>query len=263
MSNSVKSHQDNVIYFGEYPQTIKADNVDITTTMDPRGYYLGSDGAYYAKVIAKPDSDDYKFSTGADVQQGVAYYFRVEPIRWRILKENDGGALVICDGIIATHRYDDDSNNYAKSEIRSWLNNEFYRMAFDSAERELIEMTEVENDGGDNTTDRVFLLSVAEATTAYNENGFDEYMLASDPRRCGQTSDYARATGAWMDTDSEYYGNGCWWLRSAGINPNSAADINFDGSVSKVGFCVEYGDIAVRPAMELRYLPLLLVFVAR
>ncbi|MBQ8178757.1 MAG: hypothetical protein IJ033_06180 [Clostridia bacterium] len=48
-SNEVKS-----IYFGEYPQTIKDDSVEISNIQDARGYYLGSDGCYYAKVIAKP-----------------------------------------------------------------------------------------------------------------------------------------------------------------------------------------------------------------
>lgn len=42
------------IYFGEYPQTIKEDNVVISTEQDSRGYFLGSDGAYYAKVVASP-----------------------------------------------------------------------------------------------------------------------------------------------------------------------------------------------------------------
>ena len=33
------------VLFGEYPQSLKASDVEITETVDERGYYLGSDGA--------------------------------------------------------------------------------------------------------------------------------------------------------------------------------------------------------------------------
>ena len=45
------------IYLGEFPQTLKADDVTITDTIDARGYYLGSDGNYYAAVTADPYVD--------------------------------------------------------------------------------------------------------------------------------------------------------------------------------------------------------------
>ena len=35
------------IYFGEYPQSLKADEIVISNTVDDRGYYLGNDGFYY------------------------------------------------------------------------------------------------------------------------------------------------------------------------------------------------------------------------
>ena len=80
------------IYFGEYPQTLKADDVTITSETDSRGYYLGSDGNYYAMVTADPYVDGMAadptskstFTTGASVIEGEVYYFKVEPIRWRI-----------------------------------------------------------------------------------------------------------------------------------------------------------------------------------
>lgn len=59
------------VLFGFYPQTEKKDSVTITETVDSRGYYLGSDGEYYAK----------KSSGWFD-----AYYFKVEPIKWRVLE---------------------------------------------------------------------------------------------------------------------------------------------------------------------------------
>ena len=62
------------IFFGEYPQTLKADDVTITDVRDERGYCLGSDGSYYAEVYANPAGSDYKFSTGEVVSAGNVYY---------------------------------------------------------------------------------------------------------------------------------------------------------------------------------------------
>ena len=209
------------IYFGEYPQTIKANDVQITDTVDSRGYYLGADGEYYAKVTASPCDSSYTFSTGASVTSGTEYYFKVEPIRWRILEEKNGEAFILCDSIIANKRYDDYLNNYAESEIREWLNEQFYATAFNDLQKALILTTTVDNSlesTGDysnpcvceDTNDKLFLLSSAEVTnSAY---GFAAGAYGTERRM--PTSDYSRATGAGMSTGSTYYGNGLWWLRS-------------------------------------------------
>ena len=214
------------ILFGEYPQSIKADNVTITDTKDDRGYYLGSDGFYYAMLKATPCTSYYTFTTGAEIDGGAIYYFKVEPIRWRILSEENGEAFLLCDSIIANQIFDDDSNNYAESNIRAWLNSVFYETAFDGAESMLILTTEVDNSAKstnpygnekhwnngvnkyacENTNDKIFLLSEEEATNS--TYGFKMY--EGDSARIMLTSDYSRATGAYMN-DS---GIGWWWLRS-------------------------------------------------
>lgn len=209
------------ILFGEYPQTIKTNDVTITETIDSRGYYLGSDGDCYAKVTATPFNSNYTFSTGTTVSSGTVYYFKVEPIKWRILEENDDTALILCESIIANMRYDDDSNNYEESEIRAWLNDEFYNTAFTDLQQELIEITEVDNSAEstgyssnnyacDNTDDKIFLPSYIElVNTSY---GFNSDSNNEDIARRRFTSDYSRAIGAQMHADT-YQGN--WWLRSS------------------------------------------------
>ena len=230
------------IYFGEYPQTIKADDITITDTQDARGYYLGSDGYYYAKVTATPNSSGYTFSTGASVTSGEVYYFKVEPIRWRILSTDGKTALILCDSIIANHRYDDSyNNNYAQSEIRQWLNDTFYESAFSDLQREIILTTTVDNSvysTGDSsnsyacedTEDKVFLLSYREVTSsAY---GFASNYSTYNTARRMQTSDYSRATGVLMNTSSTYYGNGSWWLRSPNYHyGNDARYVYYGGNV--------------------------------
>ena len=258
------------IYFGEYPQTVKSDMVNITTTKDARGYYLGSDGAYYAKAVAQPYGA-YKFGTGMTIQKGATYYFKVEPVRWRMLAVGNGVALVVCDRIIARRIYDTDSNNYAKSMIRDWLNNDFYRLAFSPTQQALIEVTEVDNsvrstnpaenamefnDGENeyacpNTNDKIFLLSEQEITTvAYGFSPCISYGATNT--RCRQSTDYARATGAYMNTRKGLYGNGRWWLRSADYHGCGAVrHVLDDGDVGF--FCqVDDSDNGVVPALRMR-----------
>ena len=50
----MKEQKRNYLYFGEYPQTIKSSDVAVTDIKDDRGYYLRSDGCYYARVLARP-----------------------------------------------------------------------------------------------------------------------------------------------------------------------------------------------------------------
>ncbi len=266
------------ILFGEYPQTIKADDVDITATTDNRGYYLGSDGNYYAKVTANPYNSGYTFSTGAPVSSGTTYYFKVEPIRWRILTEEDGKAFILCDSIIANVAYQSDcvyedenyyttangapegtyANNYKYSDVRKWLNEIFYTTAFNDIQRELIVKTLVDNStestgnssnpyACEDTEDNIFLLSRAEVTD-------DTYGFSTNTVRRMKTSDYSRATGACTNTGSSYYANGYWWLRSPFYHSDDYADcaraLYSDGYVGS--YCVYSSYFGVVPALWIR-----------
>ena len=162
-TEQVYTRSGNYIYFGEYPQTIKAADVTVGDVADEDGYYLGSDGERYAKVVASPNRNNYTFSDNSSVTRGNTYYFKVEPIRWRILSESNGNALILCDSIIANHNYHHTSlsttidgqtvyaNNYKYSDIRAWLNDEFYNTAFGDLQQALIQTTEVDQlSRGDN-----------------------------------------------------------------------------------------------------------------
>ncbi len=206
------------IYFGEYPQTIKASDVTVSTTVDSRGYYLGSDNEYYAKVTAKPCVSGYTFSDGTVITWGSEYYFKVEPIKWRIINQEDGTAFLMCDSVITNMAYDSSFSNYKDSDIRAWLNENFYSVAFTAVQREIIKTTTVDNGvestgytsndfACEDTQDKVFLLSYQEVTSS-------TYGLSDHALRKMKTSDYSRATGAEIETSETAYGNNSWWLRS-------------------------------------------------
>ena len=250
--NGLCRHGD-YVYFGSYPQTIKANGVTITSTTNDKGYYLGSDNEWYAKVTAYSSGYGYTFSTGTNVTYGSVYYFKVEPIRWRILTKSNGKAFILCDSIIDNHRYDDSSNNYANSEIRTWLNETFYKTAFSTLQQELILTTTVDNSVAstgyesnphacEDTNDKVFLLSYAEVTNS-------SYGFETSSDRQIITSDYSRAIGADMSTSSSYYGVGNWWLRSP-IYRSGHVRYVYYGDVGPD--YVSYGNLGVVPALYIQ-----------
>ena len=261
-TEQVYTRSGNYIYFGEYPQTIKASNVSIiSTTPDADGYYLGSDGERYAKVVADPYTSGYTFSNNSSVTSGNTYYFKVEPIRWRILSESNGKAFIFCDSMLVNHYYHHTSssttidgqtvyaNNYANSDIRAWLNDEFYKTAFGDLQQALIQTTQVDNSAQstdsssnryacENTFDKVFLLSYDEIT--------DSKYFASHSERIVELNDYALANGAWTNYEGDFF----YWLRSPSsgnsvqvcdviqdkVQPSGFGSVN--DSVSKTGGCV-------------------------
>ena len=208
----------------------------ITSTTDERGYYLGSDGSYYAAVTANDYGAINIFSTGAGIENGVVYYFKVEPIRWRILSENDETAFILCDSIIDCMAYQSSvtkidgvyyttangapdgtfANNYKYSEVRRWLNNNFYNTVFAEYQQQVILTALVDNsvpadnpNGCEDTEDKIFILSSSEVNN--DEYGLfisfggtiEEYQM--------QNSDYCRAIGGRTNSET---GNGDWWLRT-------------------------------------------------
>ena len=208
----------------------------------------------------------------------TVYWFKYEPIKWRILSEEGGEALILCEMIIDSQEYYINSNshdggyanNYAISTIRAWLNDTFYNTAFNDLQKEIIQLTTVDNSARStnpnnnatafnsgkntcacaNTEDHIFLLSEQEVTnSAYGFNaGYSNY----DTARRMQTSDYSRATGAHMSTSTDYYGNGYWWLRSPSYDYSSSARF-----VDGVGSASNYLDVyrtyvGVVPALVIR-----------
>lgn len=128
---------DNYIYFGEWPQSLKASDVIVDESKaDADGYYKGSDGSRYAKYTINmteigvefydelfPIWNNYdmnKTSDGTVLQDNNTYYFKVEKLKWRILSRDDDSALIVCDSIIQgityQSNYIEESGSYYVSE---------------------------------------------------------------------------------------------------------------------------------------------------
>ena len=178
------------------------------------------------------------------------------PIEWLVLEYDakNNKALLISRYGLDCQPYNSSRTDvtWETCSLRTWLNGTFLNKAFSKAEQGAILTTEVDNsksqcysgystNGGNNTKDKVFLLSYAEAL---------KYFKNDEARKCAPT-DYAIKQGTW--TSSSYKVDGratCfWWLRSPGSSSSSAAFVGCNGARSY--FDVDYSDGAVRPAFWL------------
>ena len=223
--NGNKSETGNYVYFGSYPQTLKASSVTIdASSVDSNGYYLGSDGERYAKVTAKKDcygnSSKYTFSNGSSISAGTTYYFKVEPIKWKILSSSNGKLTLYAEDIIEQSRWDSSVIlNYKTSTIRSFINGDFLNGAFSSEEQAMIQTTTVDNGTStvpsagascvcENTTDKVFLLSYKDVING-GTYGF------TNSSRMKQATDFAKANGLYVSVSSVTSENQTmYWTRS-------------------------------------------------
>ena len=244
----------NYIYFGEFAQTIKDKYVEISDVHDDRGYYLGSDGCYYVEMTLTHSLSGYHFTNGVAVKEGDVCYFKVEPIRWRILTEEEGSALILCDVAVFNeqfHNSGEEGNGYEYSDIRAWLNGYLYNTLFNELQRRLINETElpdVATAGAERIADHIFLLS--EADVLNSDYGFltnGNYGATVDSNRQIMSSDYYRALGGPIEfMDSNYYGVVDWLLRTPSFRSYQVKTV---ASQSHISAANVYNYYAVIPAM--------------
>ena len=122
----------------------------------------------------------------------------IQPIDWQVLAIEDNKMLLLSKYGLEAKRFDVSSNNWKNSEIRQWLNGDFYNKAFSEQERKNINPSNLSDAG---TTDNVFLLSKEEV---------ERYFAKNKLRKCNAT-EYAKATGDYVSSDNGY---SYWWLRS-------------------------------------------------
>lgn len=281
------------IYFGSYPQSeITAQDSSIYNTLkNATGWDDNNDimigGTKYRRL--KGEDATYATSGSWNYDWNGSYetyhYFKYEPIKWRVLNRNGNDAFLLADVALDAQKYnvDDEYITWETSSIRSWLNGyeasvnkseidysrkNFINSAFTSIQKNAIKTTSVVNNnnikygttGGNDTSDKVFLLSESEV---YNTDAATGYGFikedTSDEARTSHCSTYAWAMGiekvVALDSQAKikkYNGNIKWWLRSPGIGSDYAAAVSYFDYVDEHGEPVQincYG--GVRPALHL------------
>ena len=185
------------------------------------------------------------------------------PIEWLVLARDGNKALLISryalDGQLYNASYTDVT--WETCTLRTWLNGTFYNKAFSSAEQAAILTTNVDNSknqcysgwstsGGNNTQDKVFLLSYAEANKYFNVEYWHINGATDNVKSRVTPTAYAIAEGVMTsprEKSTDKTNAGWWWLRSPGFNQSFAARVDTDGSLNNNN--VNNGSGSVRPAL--------------
>lgn len=173
---------------------------------------------------------------------------RVLPIEWIVLDVTENEAFLISRYALDCKPFEDNHKLmswWCISELRRWLNNEFIKSAFSDEDTTKILISELKKNGnpkfdiapGEDTRDRVFCLSLAEA---------ELYFSNDEDRQCVPTA-YAVKQGVYVKDKRFFY----WWLRSPGILENTAACVDGHGSLNWSGTHIHSSQCAVRPALRI------------
>ena len=195
---------------------------------------------------AIPEIVNHTFQAG-DILPFGSYY-------WRVLDVRGNDVLIITENVIMSMAYNITWNaaTWETSDIRRYLNSEFYK-SFYLGERKQIRETNVINSnnqwfdiyGGNDTKDRVFLLSLEEVVKYFGDSG----KLQNRPNQ-----------NTWLIDD--VYNNARiaknadgvavrWWLRSQGDYSCNAARVSNLGEVNVIGNRVHDFNGGLRPALWL------------
>ena len=146
----------------------------------------------------------------------------VEPIEWLVLDVQDGKALLISRYGLDTQLYNKQWSDitWEQCTLRSWLNSDFINTAFNMDEQAAILLTDVDNSasqcfdfttvskgakktkGGNDTQDRLFLLSYAEAKQYFGIE-YRENIDSDNVKARVQPTAYCVAHGAFTNSDYE------------------------------------------------------------
>ena len=178
---------------------------------------------------------------------------------WRVLDVQDGRALIITENVIEERAYHIGGGNitWEHSTIRSYLNNQFFN-SFNAADRARIAETRVVNNdnpwfgtpGGNDTTDRIFLLSLEEVVRYFGDSGQLANQNHPNNHGWGFSDQYGTARIARNIHGHESW----WWLRSPGSNSHYAANVfSSTGGLNVGGLIASTGPVSggVRPALWL------------
>ena len=264
----------NTITYGLYPQT-NINNSSLISALnslknpESNGWYLYED-EYYVKLSATPLESIFTFDNGETIEAGKIYWFKCEPIVWNILNYQNEEYFLLSSLLLDVQQYSASAssiiidektiyeNNYKHSDIREWLNNNFYNSAF-ALNSSFIETTNFDNNASttnnasnqyacENIQDKVFLPSYKDYIDS--NYGFSTSASSSDTRIC-KTTDWARARGVWYSLNSSYLYNGNYWTRSPYSEASyDVSDVRHDGRLDhSEGKLTEH---SVRPCISLR-----------
>lgn len=260
--------------FGSYPQTYVNDEATINNLKtlenanDNRAileYDENGDGVKEKFMALETDREVKSISNGDIIKPGINY-FRFEPISWMILSDNNGEKKLFSEHVldaspfeaegydyfdvengINVRRYDD----YSKSDIREFVTNDFYNIAFSESEKSQILTTFVDNSEAvygyeevkytcEDTYDKVYLISSIESRSDFLYDYGLKGAKATDFSACLNIADFSY--------NASDYGTVSYRTRNGGLYSGESAYRIYGTSGAGV-LCTT--NIGIRPAINI------------
>ena len=205
-----------------------AEAAGIPYIIEEQSNSVGNEDNYEYSIEEELSQD---FSVGSTVLFGRNIYSS-QAIEW-IVMSNDGDTATLLSkqsvGRVPYHNVGG-AVTWEHCSLREWLNGSFLNDSFSDEEKSLIQTTVSRADGnayfhtdsGNDTVDKVFILSAVEA----------EAFLSAR-------------------SENEKTFNGEWWLRTTGRDTYRAACVLSDGYIDLLGYVVEDDSKTVRPAIRI------------
>lgn len=241
------------------------------------------DGNTYCRV---PEADLYNdgaktFNDGTTIVNGETYWFKVEPIQWRVLTENYTDtenttpvSYLLSEYVLSgntTFNPSTSNTNHTHysaetNALRPFLNKVFYADAFTTKEQALIAqrtLTDADLDatknGQTNPNDSSLTIASTEKLNVFapsyydminTDYGFNSSYSNQDQQRRASATDFAMANYAYKTTsnfpDIHGLASSYYWTSSAG-SASYAHSVRYTGFVRRTDVLTE--EIAARPAL--------------
>ncbi len=230
-------------------------------------------------VVEEPKASDVPYRL---LENGMLEFGGQE---WRILEKKEGKMLILKELVLpcqAYHEADDERVTWENSEMRAYLNGEYFNN-FSAREQSVIVSTTVktadnawrdqvlkyrhyDTDGkaGEDTDDKIFVLSIEETVKYFGDSGRilrpvidedeDDYDEEYYTDGIGELHDEFSESRMAENEDGEASG---WWLRSPGFGHCDTAVVTEDGIICISGWDLDDVDdeccvFGARPAMWIK-----------
>ena len=208
-------------------------------------YFGSGNKAKYIVEIEKNIGDTVKFGS---------YYINneneKEPIEWIILDKNEDTKteILLSKYVLDRRKYNElyVNANWQKSELRTWLNNEFYTEAFEGIGGRFVLVSAIDNHKNPD-------FKTLESGTTYDKvylPSYDEMKKYLDPNYLrAKGTQYFEMKGGYVDKD----GFADWWGRTPGDTDKHIMNVAASGEIVMKGDYVTTDDIGIRPMIKVIY----------
>ncbi|WP_438492697.1 DUF6273 domain-containing protein [Paenibacillus sp. IHBB 3054] len=223
------------------------------------------------------EKDDFAFTLHLSAKPGEIFTFGTypqtvggedrTPIKWRVLQNSGSELFILSEYILDCRRYHGEYADitWRDSDLRRWLNDEFYNAAFNDSEKRFIKTTHCADngEGSADTEDKVFLPSVSEVKELTYK--LDEVSLSA--KRRAIATEFARikkndgchlyvynkkVKNDYITEEGEELGCSWWWLRTQHGSSSRAFFIGPRSSIRSYGR-VNLACYGVRPALVIHF----------